>query len=138
MLNHNVNIWEAGVYYINYELTDPSGNQAALVTRPVFVNFPPNCQITYSGVEDMKLEDAVSIFPNPTQGEVTVGYTLTNNQPLNITVFNAVGAVVAEMNGVQGGFGTQKIDLSAYGSGTYTIRLTNNGESISRRIIVAN
>lgn len=138
VLNHNVNIWEAGVYYINYELTDPSGNQAALVTRPVFVNFPPNCQITYSGVENMKLEDAVSIFPNPTQGEVTVGYTLTNNQPLNITVFNAVGAVVAEMNGVQGGFGTQKIDLSAYGAGTYTIRLTNNGESISRRIIVAN
>lgn len=138
VLNHNVNIWEAGVYYVNYELTDPSGNQAQLVTRPVFVQYAPNCQNTYTGIENIKLEDAVSVFPNPTRGEVTIGYTLGNNQPLNIVVTNAVGAVVTRVDNVKGGFGTQKIDLSSVGSGTYFIRLTNNGESITRQIVVAN
>lgn len=138
VLNHNVNVWEAGVYYVNYELTDPSGNQAQLVTRPVFVQYAPNCQNTYTGIENIKLEDAVSVYPNPTRGEVTIGYTLGNNEPLNIEVTNAVGAVVARLNNVKGGFGTQKLDLTSVGSGTYFIRLTNNGESITRQIVVAN
>ncbi|MCC7297038.1 MAG: DUF5011 domain-containing protein [Bacteroidia bacterium] len=138
VLNHNVNIWEAGVYYINYELSDPSGNQAALVSRPVFVDYAPGCQNTYTSIENIKLEDAVSIFPNPTRGEVTIGYTLSNNEALNIVVTNIAGQVVTEMNGLKGGFGNTKIDLSNYGSGTYIVRLTNNGESITRKIVVAN
>lgn len=136
VLNHNVNIWEAGVYYINYELTDPSGNKALLVTRNVFVQFPPNCQNTFTGVETIKLEDAVTLYPNPTNGIVNIGYTLTNNAPLNVEVYNAVGVKVAEVTGLNGGFGTSKIDLSNYGSGTYMIRLTNNGESVTRRVVV--
>lgn len=137
VLNHNVNIWEAGVYYINYELTDPSGNKALLVSRPVFVSFPPNCTNTFAGVENVKLADAVAVYPNPTSGIVNIGYTLGNNSPLTVEVFNAVGMKVAERTSLKGGFGNEQIDLSAYGNGSYMIRLTNNGESVTQRVVVA-
>jgi hypothetical protein len=137
VLNHNVNIWEAGVYYVNYELSDPSGNKALLVSRPVFVQYAPNCQNTFTGVENIKLEDAITVFPNPTTGIVTIGYTVTNSAPLSVDVFNAVGVKVTSVDGINGGFGTKQIDLSSYGSGTYMIRMTNNGETVTRRVIVA-
>lgn len=137
VLNHNVNIWEAGVYYINYELTDPSGNKALMVSRPVFVQYPPNCTNTFTGVEDIRLEDAVTVYPNPTKGEITVGYTITNNSPINISVTNMVGATVAELNNIKGGFGSQSIDLGKFGNGTYMVRITNNGETTVKKVVVA-
>ena len=44
---------------------------------------------------------------------------------------------VAEVNGLRGGFGTYHMDLSNYGSGIYTVRITNNGETTSRQIVVS-
>jgi len=131
----NINIWEEGVYYINYELVDPSGNQAKPITRDVYVKFG-TCQNIYAGVQNIKLKDAVTMYPNPTSGELTIGYNLTNNNPLSIEVYNTVGMKVTEMSNLQGGVGTQKLDLGKYGSGTYMVRLTNNGESTTRQIVV--
>jgi len=127
VLGHNVNVMEAGVYYINYSLVDPSGNEATAVSRPVYVSYPPNCFNTYMGTENVKLQDAVSVHPNPTTGLLTVGYNLTNNQPLNVVVTNAFGAVVSKLDNLQGGFGNTQIDLSNVSEGIYFVNLTNNG-----------
>ena len=136
VLGHNVNVMEAGVYYINYSLVDPSGNEAVTVSRPVFVAYPPNCFNTYMGTENVKLEDAVSVYPNPTSGIVTVGYNLSNTQPLNVVVVNAMGSVVATLNNVQGGFGASTIDLTNVSEGIYFVNLTNNGQTVTKRIVV--
>lgn len=136
VLGHNVNVMEAGVYYINYSLVDPSGNEAVTVSRPVFVAYPPNCFNTYMGAEDVKLEDAVTVYPNPTSGIVTVGYNLNNTQSLDVTVVNAMGSVVAKLDNIQGGFGATKIDLSSVSEGIYFVNLTNNGQTVTKRIVV--
>ena len=136
VLGHNVNVMEAGVYYINYSLVDPSGNEATAVSRPVYVAYPPNCFNTYMGTESAKLQDAVSVHPNPTTGLLTVGYNLTNNQPLNVVVTNAFGAVVSKLDNLQGGFGNTQIDLSNVSEGIYFVNLTNNGETVTKRVVV--
>ena len=136
VLGHNVNVMEAGVYYINYSLVDPSGNEATAVSRPVYVSYPPNCFNTYMGTENVKLQDAVSVHPNPTTGLLTVGYNLTNNQPLNVVVTNAFGAVVSKLDNLQGGFGNTQIDLSNVSEGIYFVNLTNNGETVTKRVVV--
>jgi hypothetical protein len=136
VLGHNVNVMEAGVYYINYSLVDPSGNEATAVSRPVYVSYPPNCFNTYMGTENMKLQDAVSVHPNPTTGLLTVGYNLTNNQSLNVVVTNAFGAVVSKLDNLQGGFGNTQIDLSNVSEGIYFVNLTNNGETVTKRVVV--
>lgn len=138
VLNHNVNIWEAGVYYINYMLSDPSGNQAMMVTRPVFVNYPPNCQNTFLSTSSLTLDEAVNVFPNPTSGVVKLSYALTNAEPVSVEVFNIQGSKVASVNNLKAGLGFTEIDLGKFGSGVYQIRLTNNGQSTTKKVIVQN
>ncbi len=138
VLNHNVNIYEAGVYYINYTLSDPSGNKAMMVTRPVFVNYPPNCQNTYLSTANVSLEDAVSVFPNPTSGKVTLSYMLQNSKPVSVEVFNVSGSKVASFNNLKSGLGHTEINLAQYGNGVYMIRLSNDGQTTTKRVVVRN
>lgn len=138
VLNHNVNIWEAGVYYINYVLADPSGNNAAMVTRPVFVNYPPNCQNTYLSTSSLSLSEAVNVFPNPTTGKVKVSYALVNNEVVNVVVTDITGRTVASFNNLKGGLGFTEIDLGKFGSGVYNITLTNNGQTTTKKVMVQN
>ena len=138
VLNHNVNIWEAGVYYINYKLSDPSNNEAMMVTRPVFVNYPPNCQNTYLSTSSLTLDEAVNVFPNPTSGVVKLSYALTNAEPVMVEVYNIQGAKVATVSNLKAGLGYTEIDLGKFGSGIYQIRLTNNGQTTSKKVVVQN
>jgi hypothetical protein len=138
VLSHNINIWEAGVYYINYTLTDPSGNSAAMVTRPVFVNYPPNCQNTFLNTANISLDEAVSVFPNPTSGKVTLSYMLQNNKPVSVEVFNVSGSKVASFNNLKSGLGHTEINLAQFGNGVYMIRLSNDGQTTTKRVVVRN
>jgi hypothetical protein len=138
VLNHNINIWEAGVYYINYTLTDPSGNKAMMVTRPVFVNYPPNCQNTYLSTANISLDEAVSVFPNPTSGKVTLSYMLQNSKPVSVEVFNVSGSKVASFNNLKSGLGHTEINLAQFGNGVYMIRLSNDGQTTTKRVVVRN
>jgi hypothetical protein len=88
------------------------------------------------GTENVKLEDAVSVYPNPTSGIVTVGYNLSNTQPLDVTVVNAMGSVVAKLDNIQGGFGASQIDLTNVSEGIFFVNLTNNGQTVTKRIVV--
>ncbi len=138
VLNHNVNIWEAGVYYINYMLNDPSGNKAMMVTRPVFVNYPPNCQNTYLSTSAISLDEAVSVFPNPTSGKVTLSYMLQNNKPVSVEVFNVSGSKVASFSNLKSGLGHTEMNLAQFGNGVYMIRLSNDGQTTTKRVVVRN
>ncbi|MFM7764681.1 MAG: immunoglobulin-like domain-containing protein, partial [Sphingomonadales bacterium] len=138
VLNHNINIWEAGVYYINYTLSDPSGNKAMMVTRPVFVNYPPNCQNTYLSTANISLDEAVSVFPNPTNGKVTLSYMLQNSKPVSVEVFNVSGSKVASFNNLKSGLGHTEINLAQFGNGVYMIRLSNDGQTTTKRVVVRN
>jgi hypothetical protein len=105
--------------------------------RPVFVQYPPDCENSIMGSKKLSLAKAVMVYPNPSTGQVTLGYALQNNDPLQVEVFNATGAKVLVLQLQNSGFGTQSIDLSKYGNGTYVLRLTNAGESITKRIVIA-
>jgi PKD repeat protein len=138
VLSHNVNVFEAGVYFINYSLIDPSGNEAAIVSRTVYVAYPPNCTNTYSGTTSLTLDKAITVYPNPTSGKVNVSYTLTNNQPMTIEVTNSIGAIVANKTVTGGGFGVAELNLSDVTGGVYFVRLTNNGETTVKKLVVNN
>ncbi len=138
ILGQNINIWEAGVYHVDYSLTDPSGNKAVLVTRPVYVNYPPNCQNTFLNTQDMDLDKAVSISPNPTSGKVTLSYMLQNSKPVSVEVFNVSGSKVASFNNLKSGLGHTEINLAQYGNGVYMIRLSNDGQTTTKRVVVRN
>lgn len=60
---------------------------------------------------------------------------LNNNEPLNITIMNAVGGVMTERV-VGGGFGETQFNLGDFGNGMYFILMTNKGQTIIKKVIV--
>jgi hypothetical protein len=141
IMNQNVNSWEAGVYYINYRVTDPSNNTSEVVSRPVFVGYPPNCQNTVNSwnlatsVNNFNLDEAISVYPNPSSGKVYIRYQLNNTKPVQMEVFNATGVRVAMVDGTVVS-GTGMVDLSGMSEGIYLVRITNNGQTATRKVVV--
>jgi len=134
VLDHNVNIWRAGIYYINYQVTDPSGNKSQVVLRPVYVQYPPDCENTFSGLEELTLNDRVMIYPNPSQGQFTVSFNLPAQEVAHVTVTDVLGKVVAE-NDLFGGIGSQDFHLNS-AAGIYTISISTARERVTEKLIV--
>ncbi len=137
ILSHNVNVMRAGMYYINYQVTDPSGNKSQVVLRPVMVRYAPDCENSFVGTENLGLSDQVQVYPNPSSGVVTVDFALNNIEPITIEVTNLVGAKVATYT-FNGGFGSQVLDLGKFGQGTYLLNIRNQKETTTKKIVIAN
>jgi hypothetical protein len=137
ILSHNVNVMRAGMYYINYQVTDPSGNKSQVVLRPVMVRYAPDCENSFVGTENLGLADQVQVYPNPSAGEVTIDFALNNMESITIEVTNLVGAKVATYT-FNGGFGSQVLDLGKFGQGTYLLNIRNQKETTTKKIVIAN
>jgi hypothetical protein len=137
ILSHNVNVMRAGMYYINYQVTDPSGNKSQVVLRPVMVRYAPDCENSFVGTENLGLADQVQVYPNPSAGEVTIDFALNNMESITIEVTNLVGAKVAAYT-FNGGFGSQVLDLGKFGQGTYLLNIRNQKETTTKKIVIAN
>lgn len=135
VISHNINIHLAGIYSIEYQAIDGSGNKSGIISRTVYVQYPPNCMNTFLNNENLNLADAVSVKPNPTTGTITVAYALNNNEPMTITIMNSVGALMIERV-VKEGFGETQFDLGNFGNGMYLIRMTNKGQTTVKKVIV--
>lgn len=70
----------------------------------------------------------VSVFPNPTNGLVQV--VVDRSNPVDITVTNVLGEVINTGRFV----GRTTIDLTAYASGIYTIRVSDGKASTTQRV----
>ncbi len=74
--------------------------------------------------------ESVSVYPNPTTGNVNIVALSTNH----ITVLNALGQVVYDAN-ADGNMTT--LDMSQFQAGVYMVRVTTeNGESVKRISVV--
>ena len=74
--------------------------------------------------------ESVSVYPNPTTGNVNIVALGTNH----ITVLNALGQVVYDAN-ADGNMTT--LDMSQFQAGVYMVRVaTENGESVKRISVV--
>lgn len=89
------------------------------------------------GIDDMASQVGLSIFPNPTNSLTQLSFILDQKADAAIEVFDVLGKKVASVfNGtLQPGEHNPMIDLASYPSGVYNVRLTLNGQALSRRII---
>ena len=86
-----------------------------------------------TGVRDNLLNDAVTVYPNPSDGRFTI--TVTNASTLRITILNTLGKVVAtrEVNG--NGTVTETFDLNVP-AGFYFLRIEDGTNSSVKRIVI--
>lgn len=105
--------------YIYFDFNSPVVTNTAitLITLPTGIN---NLQITNS---------ALKVFPNPTKDEITIaGYTLQNNQPAQLKIFDVMGKQV--LNQSITNLNSQIVNLKSFASGVYYLQL-NSGQQIT-------
>jgi Secretion system C-terminal sorting domain len=86
---------------------------------------------TLSSTVELSAEQAIDVFPNPTQNQITIS---ANSLPIeSVRVLNIAGQEIERINAQ--GQNRQTIDLSSYDSGIYFIEIITSDRRFVRRII---
>jgi hypothetical protein len=87
----------------------------------------------FVGIEtNNHLNLGVTIYPNPTNGEVFIVTEHFNSSSM-VNVFDAMGKLIVNQNLVSS---TSKIDLSDYEKGIYFIQVTTAENTFNKKVIV--
>lgn len=86
-------------------------------------------------VPEMALEDIFNLFPNPTEGQVTLDITSSNNQTLYVTVYNTFGQLVKSERILPGTY-RHTIDLSTESAGVYVVNVKSGNQFTSKKVIL--
>ena len=81
-----------------------------------------------NGIGDIN-SDSWSIYPNPATTAVTVGGV----EQATVTINDITGRIIATHNVADG---DNSIDVSHLAAGTYFVRITSNGTSAVRKLII--
>ena len=84
------------------------------------------------GINQAEMNDAVSVYPNPANDEVTIELGI-GMKDLNITIYNMVGELVysSEMTNQQ-----KMIDISAFAKGIYTVEVENKDAKVFKKLVI--
>ncbi|MBF8457232.1 M4 family metallopeptidase [Kaistella sp. G5-32] len=92
-----------------------------------------NCDNPLLAVENLSMNNAVQVFPNPTSGILTI----QNNKQLklnNAQIYAATGQLIKSFN-LDKTAKSSTIDISAFAKGTYIIKVNSDTESTSVKVI---
>ena len=95
------------------------------------------------GIENNNMEIPVNFslsqnFPNPFNPTTTINYTLPKNSEVKLTVYDALGCKIETLINKNQLPGNYKVtfDASQYPSGVYFYRLTTDGFSETKKMIL--
>ena len=97
----------------------------AFVDNIIFSEFP-------IGVEENNPKLAISIFPNPTNGTVTLQLNNTKNKVVTVEILNIVGEVVYSLTK---NLSSVSVDLSSQPNGIYLLKVTTNEQQTVEKLI---
>jgi hypothetical protein len=87
-----------------------------------------------SGIQEIKFAGNLSIFPNPTNGQVTVNLT-GNEKPLRISVYSLTGQVLYQ-DKLDGSVEGKVLDLNFLNKGVYFIEIQTGKSKLTRKLII--
>jgi hypothetical protein len=134
IIYNNLNTYVEGIYTVTFRVTDLSGNLSLPYERTIWVS--RTFETIQGSVADISIDKAINVYPNPSTGIINIGYNFATPETMEVQVYNATGALVAEINNVHGQSGTQTIDLGNEASGLYTVRMRTNGRNITRKVSI--
>jgi hypothetical protein len=97
--------------------------------------FPVLCP-TVQSVEETQWE-GVSVFPNPTDGNINVYLKLKSNDDVFIRVFNPVGQLITSQTSSNSSGGTYNFDLNSQAPGLYFVEVNAGNLTKTFKILVA-
>lgn len=113
------------------------GTYTVIVTDANGCTLNATAEVTLmSSNNEIEALENLSIFPNPTAGDLTIALELSNTANTQITVFDAIGRAVLTLPTAPVKAQDYQLDLSALTSGVYMIRIAIDGQILGRKILV--
>jgi len=135
---------EDGLYFY-YNSSGTGFCRLKNVGGSIFRTYKPNFGTAYRehfkvgylfGNEEESSVTDISIYPNPSQGSFTVDLAGFSGD-VQMEVYNLVGERVQTVKQQVSGNLLVNMDLSSVPSGIYIVRIAGNGNSYSRRVVIA-
>lgn len=95
-----------------------------------------NESIIYSDVSKIVLSNALTVFPNPTNGKLTISAKGLNWVNARIIMYNTLGQIVLEEKVNQINISEHTIDVSALKSGVYELVITEGEKAYRAKLLV--
>lgn len=87
--------------------------------------------------QNVTLNAEVKIFPNPVTTNLTLNYNVRQDGDVNVTIMDATGRVVREMNAISTASGqyNENINVADLAAGAYQLVIAQNGKRIAKRFV---
>jgi hypothetical protein len=115
-----------GLYYVKYNITDPSGNKAKTTQRLISVE-------EFSSLAELQAISNVAIYPNPNNGLFNIT-TKNNTHIKQVKVMDVLGKVILNNT-----YNAQDvaIDLTTMNKGLYMVMIEDeNGITTTNKVVV--
>ena len=134
-----------GISYgsVDYADIDNDGDNDILVVGHSHITHKPvakiyrNLLFTIGEYENNRVEDIVSVYPNPSQNESRISYYLANDTFTIIDLYDINGKQIMNIeNGIQSaGNKHLVINISSFPSGIYICKMSLGGQITSKKIV---
>ena len=89
-----------------------------------------------SAIEEKVFGGEISIFPNPTNGIISIDMMDVDPSNYDITITNILGEEILHINENVSGIYNNQVDLASFSKGTYVIQIENKYKVFTDKIIV--
>jgi len=125
--------FEQAIFEITIGPNDP------VVNNIIFEVDEDSVSSVSTAIEDILVVNQFSIYPNPTNGELTIEMEMKANVEVFISLMSVDGRKVLEtFRTVDYGMNRVALDLSKFTNGVYFLNIVNGQDIISRKVIKQN
>jgi len=89
-----------------------------------------------TGVQEMQLNSALSVYPNPSKGQLSVSLNLPYSENFEVRVFDVMGRSVTNIAEVNSLGGTYNVDLSQNANGIYFVQVITDKGTVTRKVML--
>ncbi|MFN0035888.1 MAG: T9SS type A sorting domain-containing protein, partial [Saprospiraceae bacterium] len=114
----------------------PLGTYTVTVSDECSFEGTASAVVTIVGTKDPASIQSLVVSPNPTVGIVTLNLALATAAEVRIEVLNTLGQTLQTLNAGKLSNLSQKVDLNSMAQGSYFLRVTVDGETAIRRVLV--
>jgi hypothetical protein len=107
-----------------------------IIALETYMNTATTSCFNATAIAENTITDALTIFPNPTKGVVTLRFETLVAQDVNVNILNSLGQQIYTNHLTNHiGLVNEKIDISSFSEGLYFAKITTNkGQSVTERI----
>ena len=90
-----------------------------------------------SSVDQVSLEEGISIYPNPSNGQFTLKIDMNDAQVIDVELYNAIGQIITTKSINHTNSSVVNFDVSNQSNGFYFVKIKTKNGTVTKRVSVS-